>query len=101
MTVRLRRAYDPVRADDGSRVLVDRVWPRGRTRDELQLDEWARDLAPSPALRKWFGHDPERWDEFVQRYVDELRHPERQLRLDDLADRARHGTLTLVYGARD
>ncbi len=99
--VRLRRAYDEPGAHDGYRVLVDRVWPRGRTRDELQIDEWARDLGPSTELRKWFGHDPVRWTEFQARYHAELAQADRAQALDALAERARHDTVTLVYGARD
>lgn len=99
--VRLVRAYAEPGPDDGYRVLVDRVWPRGRTREHLRLDAWERDLGPSNALRKWFGHDPARWAEFQARYHAELAAPERSLTLDGLADRARHGRVTLVYGARD
>ena len=99
--VRLQRAYDDPTPDDGTRVLVDRVWPRGRTRDQLRLDSWARDLGPSTQLRKWFGHDPSRWEEFQRRYRTELADPDRARSLDDLADRARRGPLTLVFGARD
>ena len=99
--VRLRRAYDEPGTDDGYRVLVDRVWPRGRTRDQLRIEEWARDLGPSTQLRTWFGHDPARWGEFQARYHAELAVPERALALDALAERARHGPVTLVYGARD
>jgi uncharacterized protein YeaO (DUF488 family) len=82
-------------------LLVDRVWPRGRTREELHIDDWRRDLAPSTQLRKWFGHDPARWEEFRKRYHTELADPARAATLDDLAQRARRGPLTLVYGARD
>jgi uncharacterized protein YeaO (DUF488 family) len=99
--MRLQRAYDDPRPDDGYRVLVDRVWPRGRTKEELRLDQWARDLGPSTALRKWFGHDPARWTEFQDRYHAELAAPERAAALDELAAIARHGRLTIVYGARD
>lgn len=99
--VRLQRAYDDPGADDGYRVLVDRVWPRGRTKESLRLDEWARDLGPSTELRRWFGHDPARWTEFQARYHAELADPSRSKALDVLADRARHGRLTIVYGARD
>lgn len=98
---RLSRAYDPPDPTDGYRVLVDRVWPRGRTREELAIDEWARDLGPSTRLRKWFGHDPARWDEFRTRYGEELAAPAQAAALDRLADRARGGSVTLVYGARD
>ena len=99
--VRLQRAYDDPGPDDGHRVLVDRVWPRGRTKDELRLDEWARNLGPSTSLRKWFGHDPARWPEFQTRYHAELAAPDQARMLDALADKALRGPVTLVYGARD
>lgn len=99
MTVRLKRAYEPAEPSDGYRVLVDRLWPRGVTREEARLDAWARDLAPSPELRRWFGHDPAKFDEFRRRYRDELAHRPEQL--EALRRRAREGTVTLVYGARD
>jgi uncharacterized protein YeaO (DUF488 family) len=70
--VRLKRAYAPAAADDGARILVDRLWPRGVTRADAKLDEWMKDLAPSAALRTWFGHDPGRWAEFRRRYRAEL-----------------------------
>jgi len=101
VTVRIRRAYDPPAPDDGRRVLVDRVWPRGRSRDALAIEAWMRELGPSDELRKWFGHEIERWPEFRRRYRAELERPEVQADLDDLARTARDGTLTLVYGARD
>jgi uncharacterized protein YeaO (DUF488 family) len=99
--VRLQRAYEDPGPDDGHRVLVDRVWPRGRTKAELRLDEWARDLGPSTQLRKWFGHDPARWTEFQARYRAELAEPERARAVDALATIARTGRVTIVYGARD
>lgn len=73
--VRLQRAYDEPAPGDGHRVLVDRVWPRGRTKEQLRLDAWARDLGPSTPLRKWFGHDPARWPEFQTHYRAEARRP--------------------------
>ena len=97
--VRLKRAYDPVAATDGYRVLVDRIWPRGVTREEAHLDEWARELAPSTGLRRWFGHDPARFEEFQHRYTAELASQAEKLR--ELRARAREGALTLVYAARD
>jgi uncharacterized protein YeaO (DUF488 family) len=97
--VRLKRAYEPVAATDGYRVLVDRLWPRGISRERARIDEWAKELAPSPGLRTWFGHDPARFDGFRRRYVEELR--ERRALLSRLRSRARAGTLTLVYAARD
>jgi uncharacterized protein YeaO (DUF488 family) len=99
--VRLQRAYDEPGPDDGRRVLVDRVWPRGRTKEHLRLDAWERDLGPSTKLRQWFGHDPERWQEFQARYRVELARPDAAQLLDELAAAARHGRVTLVYGARD
>jgi uncharacterized protein YeaO (DUF488 family) len=97
--VRLKRAYDPVAATDGYRVLVDRIWPRGVRREEAHLNEWARELAPSTELRRWFGHDPARFEEFQRRYIEELASQSQKLR--ELRARAREGTLTLVYAARD
>jgi uncharacterized protein YeaO (DUF488 family) len=82
-------------------VLVDRLWPRGMTRDQLKLDAWLRDIAPSDELRRWFGHDPDRWPEFGKRYRQELREGRQRELLDDLVGRAASGTVTLVYGARD
>lgn len=99
--VRLQRAYTDPTSGDGHRVLVDRVWPRGRTKKQLQLDAWARDLGPSTRLRKWFGHDQARWGEFQARYRAELADPGRGQALDALAARARRGPVTLVFGARD
>lgn len=99
--VRLQRAYDDPTPDDGHRVLVDRVWPRGRTKLQLRLDAWARDLGPSTQLRKWFGHDPARWAEFQARYRAELAVPDKARALGALAERARRGPVTLVFGARD
>jgi uncharacterized protein YeaO (DUF488 family) len=97
--VRLKRSYEPVAASDGYRVLIDRIWPRGVTREDAHLDEWARELAPSTELRRWFGHDPARFEEFRRRYTEELASQEAKLR--ELRRRAREGTLTLVYAARD
>ncbi|MEZ4503597.1 MAG: DUF488 family protein [Dehalococcoidia bacterium] len=97
----LRRAYHPSTPNDGHRVLVDRVWPRGVTRAALQLDEWCREVAPSDALRRWYGHDVQRWAEFKKRYHEELAHGEPAAALATLVERARVGRLTLVFGARD
>ncbi len=99
MDVRLKRAYDPAASSDGHRVLVDRLWPRGVSRARAKLDQWEKELAPSTELRKWFAHEPSRFQEFRRRYVEELR--EQRSRLTALRRRARAGTLTLVYGARD
>ncbi|HET7648961.1 MAG TPA: DUF488 domain-containing protein [Gaiellaceae bacterium] len=99
MDVRLKRAYEPPEPGDGYRVLIDRIWPRGVSKEHAHLDEWAHDLAPSGELRRWFGHDPARFSEFRRRYLEEL--TARQEKLRELRHRAREGTLTLVYGARD
>jgi uncharacterized protein YeaO (DUF488 family) len=99
MDVRLKRAYEPAEATDGYRVLVDRLWPRGVSKEKARLDEWARELAPSSELRTWFGHDPARFDEFRRRYLDEL--GAQGDKLAALRERASGGTLTLVYAARD
>ena len=99
MDVRLKRAYEPASAEDGYRVLVDRLWPRGVSKEQAKLDEWAQELAPSRQLREWFGHEPDRFPEFRRRYIDELR--ANRARLRELRRRARTGTLTLVYSAHD
>jgi uncharacterized protein YeaO (DUF488 family) len=99
MDVRLKRAYEPASAEDGYRVLVDRLWPRGVSKEHAKLDEWDQELAPSGQLREWFGHEPDRFPEFRQRYIDELR--ANRARLRELRRRARAGTLTLVYSAHD
>jgi uncharacterized protein YeaO (DUF488 family) len=97
--VRLKRAYEPPAPDDGTRILVDRLWPRGVRKADAALDHWAKDLAPSTALRKWFAHDPARWQEFRVRYAEEARQHDYQLR--QLRALARTGPITLVYSARD
>lgn len=95
----IRRAYDPPTRNDGHRVLVDRIWPRGVSKEDIRIDEWAKDLAPSTDLRTWFDHDPDRWDEFRRRYRAELDgHPDA---LDAQVERVRRGRVTLVFGARD
>ena len=97
----VRRAYAPPEPDDGYRVLVDRVWPRGVSRDNLQLAEWNRVVAPSTELRRWYGHRLERWEAFRERYGAELLRGVRRAAVDELTERARAGRLTLVVGARD
>lgn len=97
--VRLKRAYEPPASADGTRVLVDRLWPRGVKKEKAAIDEWMKEIAPSTELRKWFGHDPERWPEFRRRYRSEIKkHPGEFGRLRELA---RKGNLTLVYAAHD
>jgi uncharacterized protein YeaO (DUF488 family) len=97
--VQIKRAYDPPSDDDGYRVLIDRVWPRGVARERARLDEWARDLAPSAELRRWFGHDPGRFEEFRERYRAELKHHADAVA--GLRRRARSQRVTIVFGARD
>jgi uncharacterized protein YeaO (DUF488 family) len=97
--IRLKRAYEPASAEDGYRVLVDRLWPRGVSKQRARLDGWEKELAPSGELRAWFGHEPDRFAEFRGRYIDELRG--QAPRLTELRRRARTGTLTLVYSAHD
>ncbi|GIK77260.1 MAG: DUF488 family protein [Acidobacteria bacterium] len=99
MDVRIKRAQEPAARSDGQRVLIDRLWPRGISRERARLDGWERDLAPSTELRKWFGHDPARFAEFRRRYVEELRG--QRSRLTELRRRAGESRLTLVYAARD
>ena len=98
--IALQRAYDDPTPHDGYRVLVDRYWPRGRSKDVLKLDEWARDLAPTTELIHWYGHEPSRWPEFRTRYTKELATPDQQARLHALLDAAGRQPITLVYGAR-
>jgi uncharacterized protein YeaO (DUF488 family) len=97
--VRVKRIYDPVDDDDGYRVLIDHVWPRGITRERAALDLWAKELAPSSELRKWFGHRPERFPTFRSRYLQELE--EHRDLVDELRRRASTGPLTILYAARD
>jgi len=99
MDIRLKRAYEPAVPSDGYRVLIDRLWPRGVSRKRAKLDEWDQELPPSAELRQWFGHDPSRFEVFRRRYMEEL--GGQRPRLTELRRRARRGTLTLVYSARD
>jgi uncharacterized protein YeaO (DUF488 family) len=97
--IKLKRAYDSALSGDGTRILIDRLWPRGVRKADAAIDLWAKDIAPSTALRKWFGHDPARWHEFRRRYSDEIhRH---QDRLDELRALAQKGRITLVFAAHD
>lgn len=97
--IRLKRAYAPPEPEDGTRLLVDRLWPRGLSKTKAALNGWPKELAPSPALRRWFGHDPSRWETFRGRYTAELAlHPER---LEPVRALARKGIVTLVFAARD
>lgn len=101
MAVSVKRAYEKPAPGDGFRVLVDRLWPRGLTKEKLKIDEWMKEIAPSPELRQWYGHEVEKWAEFRKRYQSELaKSPAREL-LEELAVRAGRGKVTLVIGARD
>lgn len=97
--VRLKRAYEPPAPADGTRILVDRLWPRGVTKAAAAIDRWVKEIAPSTELRKWFGHDPARWQQFRRRYAAELRERAEELRA--LRDQAKRGPVTLVYSAHD
>jgi uncharacterized protein YeaO (DUF488 family) len=99
MSIQTKRAYEPASPDDGHRVLIDRLWPRGVSRKNARIDDWIKELSPSTELRQWFGHDPGRFEEFRRRYVEELRNE--RPRLTALRRRAREGRLTLVYSAHD
>lgn len=99
VSIRIKRVYEHPAADDGCRVLIDRLWPRGLSKDKAALDDWVKDVAPSDELRKWFNHDPELWPEFRRRYRRELdQHSEA---VDEIRKLSNSGTLTLLYGAKD
>lgn len=97
--IRVKRVYDPPEPADGCRILVDRIWPRGLSRERAAVDLWLRDAAPSDALRKWYAHEPARWPEFKRRYRRELE--DRPAALEEIRARAREGTVTLLYAASD
>jgi uncharacterized protein YeaO (DUF488 family) len=97
--IRLKRVYEPPSPEDGVRVLVDRLWPRGLRKADAAIDRWMKDIAPITELRQWFDHDPERWQEFRRRYARELR--QHATTIDELHELAQHKTVTLVFGARD
>lgn len=101
MPVNIKRAYDKPGARDGLRILVDGLWPRGVKKADLKISRWEKAIAPSKALRAWYGHEPERWPEFRKRYREELKESPRKEALDQLIATARQGTLTLVFGTRD
>jgi uncharacterized protein YeaO (DUF488 family) len=99
MTIQIKRAYAAPEKSDGFRILVDRLWPRGLTKEKAKVDLWLKDVAPSTELRKWFAHDPERWSEFQSRYLDELKSNSEPLA--QLKEKSAHGPVTLLYAARD
>jgi uncharacterized protein YeaO (DUF488 family) len=98
--VQVRRVYDPPQANDGQRVLVDRLWPRGLSKERARLDDWCKEIAPSTELRKWYDHDPDRYAEFARRYRAELGDPARAAALAHLRELAGHGQLTLLTATR-
>ncbi|MGN6482893.1 MAG: DUF488 domain-containing protein [Thermomicrobiales bacterium] len=97
--IRIRRAYEDAAADDGTRVLVDRLWPRGVSKERMAIAFWAKEVAPSTELRQWFGHDPARWEDFQRRYGEEL--AANPAAWGPILDAARSGDVALVYGAKD
>lgn len=99
MIVKIKRVYEAPDKSDGKRILVDRLWPRGLTKERASVDLWLKDIAPTTALRKWFNHDPEKWEEFKKRYFEELKSNGEQVSL--LKNEIKKGTVSLIYGAKD
>lgn len=99
MKIRIKRVYEQPDEQDGRRILVDRLWPRGLTKEKAKIDLWLKEIAPSTALRKWFGHDPEKWEAFKERYLAELKNHGEQIRI--LKQELDKGVVTLVYAAKD
>ena len=101
MNIKIKRVYEQPDKDDGRRILVDRLWPRGLTKEKAGVDLWLKDIAPSTELRKWFGHDPDRWEEFKERYRAELEEAGKMGDLGDIAERAGEENVTFLFGAKD
>lgn len=99
MNIKIKRVYEHPEKDDGTRILVDRLWPRGLTKKKASVDLWLKDISPSTELRKWFAHDPEKWKRFRARYQTEIRNNHDPIKV--IKQKAREGTITLIYGARD
>jgi uncharacterized protein YeaO (DUF488 family) len=99
MPIRIKRAYEEPDASDGTRILVDHLWPRGVKKDDLKIDRWMREVSPSTALRKWYQHEPGKWEEFRKRFEEEL--APRSQGVQELANMAQEGTVTLVFAAKD
>jgi uncharacterized protein YeaO (DUF488 family) len=99
--LKIKRAYERKETDDGKRILIDRLWPRGVSKEEAGLDAWQKELAPSTTLRQWFGHDPKKWEEFKKRYHKELTAPESKRLLEEIARTAERHNVTLIYSAKD
>ncbi|HET7550791.1 MAG TPA: DUF488 family protein [Gemmatimonadaceae bacterium] len=94
-----KRVYEPYESSDGYRVLIDRLWPRGLSKERAHIDAWPKEISPSTELRKWYEHDPEKWPEFQKRFKEELKTPEAKAALDDLVKRAKRGRVTLLYSS--
>ena len=99
MKTKIKRVYDKPAKEDGFRILADRLWPRGLTKEKASVDLWLKEIAPSTELRKWFGHDPEKWNEFKKKYVAELKKNKETVSI--LKEKIKEGTVTILYGARD
>jgi uncharacterized protein YeaO (DUF488 family) len=99
MNVKIKRVYEAPEKEEGMRILVDRLWPRGLTKEKAKVDLWLKDIAPSTVLRKWFGHDPQKWEEFKKRYLNELKENKEPVSI--LREQIKQGMTTLVYGAKD
>ncbi|MEO8855072.1 MAG: DUF488 domain-containing protein [Ginsengibacter sp.] len=99
MNLKIKRVYEKPDPKDGFRILVDRLWPRGMTKEKAAVDLWLKEIAPSTELRKWFGHDPEKWKEFQKKYKEELKNNDQAV--SSLKDHLKKGTVTLLYGAKD
>lgn len=97
--LKIKRVYEKLEKEDGFRILVDRLWPRGLTKEKAKIDLWLKDIAPTDELRKWFGHDPAKWSEFKKRYYLELR--DKKDGIEIIKEKMRKGAVTLVYGAKD
>lgn len=99
MKIKIKRVYEKPEKGDGKRILVDRLWPRGLTKEKADIDLWLKEVAPSTELRKWFGHDPDKWNEFQKRYLKELKNNKEKIAV--LKEQVKGGLVTLVYGAKD
>ena len=99
--LKIKRAYEKKSASDGKRIYVDRLWPRGLTKEDVAIDEWLKELSPSDDLRKWFGHEPDKFEEFRRRYLRELTNPAKQAQLKRIASMAEDTNVTLIYSAKD
>ncbi len=97
--IKIKRVYDRPSKDDGKRILIGRLWPRGLKKEDAKIDEWIKDVAPSTGLRTWFGHDPKKWGEFKRRFLSELRGKQDQV--DGIIKAARKGTVTLLFGSKE